>query len=136
MILYSLFSIKITPSLRHIMSPVTWSALPYFPKFLLNGTIFGYKLFNIKCVFLLRLQLLSPNVSHTRKNSSRYFKFTYFFYLKYCIFLTDFKETCFLLDIFPKNPQISNFKHLGVDLFHADTGTARHDKASSRFSLF
>jgi len=39
-------------SMRHILSlPVTCLAVQYFPHYLINGTILGKKLLNIKCVF-------------------------------------------------------------------------------------
>jgi hypothetical protein len=46
-------------------------------------------------------------------------------YVKYLLFLSDFKETNFL-DVYPKKPQISNFMEIcaeGDVLFHADGRT-------------
>jgi hypothetical protein len=51
---------------------------------------------------------------------------------KYPLFLSDFNETEFSLQIF-KNTQISNFmkiRPVGAYMFRTD----RHDKANSRFS--
>jgi hypothetical protein len=44
---------------RIILSSVACLAVPYFSHYLINGTIFGEKLLNIKCVLWFVLQLLS-----------------------------------------------------------------------------
>jgi hypothetical protein len=44
---------------RTVLSSAVCLALPYFLYYLINGTIFGKKLLNIKCVFLFPLQRLS-----------------------------------------------------------------------------
>ena len=44
---------------RIILSSVACLALPYFPHYLINGTIFGKTLLNTECVFRFSLQMLS-----------------------------------------------------------------------------
>ena len=50
-----------------ILSPVACLALPYFPHYLTNSTIFRMKLLNIKCVFLFSVICLK----YSKKNSAR-----------------------------------------------------------------
>jgi hypothetical protein len=52
-----------------------------FTHYLINDTIFGNALPNIKCVFYLSLQLASEKNSHFKKNLSRYdHKCTYVYF--------------------------------------------------------
>jgi hypothetical protein len=52
---------------------VMWPVWLYhiFPHYLINSTIFGNKLLNIKCMFWFSLQHVW-NISHSKKNSARY----------------------------------------------------------------
>jgi hypothetical protein len=44
--------IQYATRMRHIkFSPLAYLAASYFPRYLVNGTIFGNKIVNIKCVF-------------------------------------------------------------------------------------
>jgi hypothetical protein len=55
------------------------------------------------------------------------------------LLLSDFNETCNFLYRLSKITQISDFMKLrpvGVELFHADGQTDRHDEPNSRFSQF
>jgi len=53
---------------RIILSTVICLAVPYFLLYLNNGTIFGKKWLNIKCVFWFSLQLLSETCLILRRN--------------------------------------------------------------------
>jgi len=46
-----------------VFSSVAWLAVPYFPHYLINGTIFENKLLNIICVFWFSIYLLSDHFS-------------------------------------------------------------------------
>jgi hypothetical protein len=55
-----------------ILSSVACLALPtiFFPSYLINGTIFGKKLLDIKCVSVFSTAFVC-NISHSMKNSVR-----------------------------------------------------------------
>ena len=58
---------------------------------------------------------------------------------KYSLFLSDFNEIEFSVNIFSKNAQISNFmkiEPLGAELFRTDWQTDRRDEANGPFSQF
>jgi hypothetical protein len=46
----------------------------FLPHYVINGTIFGENLWNMKCVFDLLYKFVSD--SNSEKNSGRYYKFT------------------------------------------------------------
>ena len=57
-----------------ILSSVACPALQYFSTYPINGTILGKKLLNIKCVFLISLQLLSETFLILRRNEREMIK--------------------------------------------------------------
>jgi len=104
-----------------------------FPRYLINGTIFGEKnLLHIICAFLfsetlLTLRRIRRDIIITVHRSSCEVPP---FFLPHChetrVFSTDFQ----------KNTRIPNFmkiRPVGTELFHADKPD-RHDEANSRFS--
>jgi hypothetical protein len=66
-----------------------------FPRYLINGTIFGKKLFNTKCVFQISLKLLSETFLILRRTERDIIKkCTYIgLHVKYRLLLSDFNET-------------------------------------------
>ena len=60
-------------------------------------------------------------------------------HVKYPLFLFDFNETWIISTDFEKNVQISNLmkiRPVGVELFHVDRQTDRHDEGNSRCLQF
>jgi hypothetical protein len=55
---------------RILLSPVACPAVLYFATYLINGTIFGKKLLNTKCVFWFSLQRLSETFLILRRIKS------------------------------------------------------------------
>jgi hypothetical protein len=84
---------------------------------LINGTIFGKKLLNMKCVFCLKHFSFQEEFSGVLSQ-------TYIgHHVKYPLVLTHFKRNLNFLHRFSKKPQISNFmkiRPVGVELFHKD----------------
>jgi hypothetical protein len=78
---------------RVLLTSVACPDLPYFSHYLINGTIFGNKLFNIKSVFLFSLQHLSKTILILRRNERDMIKNVYWSSCKYPLFLSDFNET-------------------------------------------
>ena len=108
---------------------------PFFRHYLINSTIFGKTLLNIKYVFWFSLQLLSEifilrrihqDIVVNVETSS----------CKVPVVLVGFELNLNFLDIFSKQKtEISNFikiRPVGDELFHAN----RDDEANSRFSQF
>jgi hypothetical protein len=94
-------------------------AVPYFPHYLINGTIFGKMSMNIECVFWFHLQPLSETFLILRrtehiniKNVSRSSCYCCQILLK-LEFLWNFQNTSNLIKICP----------VGAELFHADGWT-------------
>ena len=82
-------------------------------------------------MFTFPLQLLSENISHSKKNSARFRKYLH---VKYRLIVSNFKET----GIF-KNSQVSNFMKIlpmGAELFHAGGQTDRNTKSVFTFRNF
>ena len=101
-----------------------WSVWLYhiFPRCLINSMSFGQKLLNIKCVFWFSLQIFARNISHSKKNSARYYhKCTRYFFLPV-------NETLIFSTDFSKNTQIPNFmkiRPVRTELFRADRQTTK-----------
>jgi len=72
-----------------------WPAPLYniFPHYLINGTIFGEKLLNIKCVFWFSLQIMSETFLILRKLNEIWSWTHNGLHVKYRLFLSDFNET-------------------------------------------
>jgi hypothetical protein len=115
-----------------------WPVWPYhiFPHYLINGTIFGKMLLNIKCVFWFSLQLLSETfliliriqrdiIINVRRSSC-----------KAPLFLSDFNETWILLTDFRKifKYQIS-WKCVQWEP-SCSMRTDRHDEDKLLFAIF
>ena len=64
----------------------------FFPHYVINGTIFGENLWNIKCVFDLLYNFVSKS-SNSEKNSGRYYKFTQIGQVKHSLVLSRFNDT-------------------------------------------
>jgi hypothetical protein len=62
------------------------------PHYLMNGTIFGKKLLNVKCAFWFSLQHLDWNISHSKKNSAMYYRNINWFSRQCQSFLSGFNE--------------------------------------------
>jgi hypothetical protein len=71
-----------------------WTVWLYhiFPHYLINGTILGKKLLNIKCVFWFSVQLLSETFLILRRIEILS-KMCVGLHLKYPLFVSDFNET-------------------------------------------
>ena len=63
-----------------------------FPHYLINGTVFGKKLPNVKCVFWFSLQLLSETFLILRRNERDVTKNIYWSACKVPAFLVTFNE--------------------------------------------
>jgi hypothetical protein len=114
--------------MRHIiLSPVACPAPPYFfSRYLINGTIFGKKLLNIKCVFWLYLQILSQTFLILRTIQRDTVINVYKSSCKVPVILFRCLWNSNFLDIFCKNIQISSLikiRPVGAELFHADRQT-------------
>jgi hypothetical protein len=110
-----------------------------FPHYLINGTILGKTLLNIKCVFWFSVQLLSETFLVIRRIQRDIVINVHRCSCKVPLLLSDFNETSIFSTVVRKNPQISNFMKIlsvGAELFHADRRTDRHDEADSRCSQF
>jgi len=88
--------------MRHIFICGLSSCTIFFPHYLRNGTIFEKMLLNIKCVFWFSLQLLSETFLNLRRTQRDTIKNVngYGRHVNWTLFLSDFKETLNLLNIF------------------------------------
>jgi len=93
-----------------------------FPHYLINGTIFGKKLLNIKCVFWFCLQHLSETFIILRRNEQDKMKSVWWYSCKAHVILVIFQWNLNFLNIFSKNTQTSNFMEIRpveTNKFHA-----------------
>ena len=107
----------------------------YFHKYLINGTIFEKKIFNIKCVFWCSLRCLFEKFLILRRTERRMIIYVCWYLRKVAVILVRFSEYLNFLDIYSKNTDTSHFmkiRTVGDYLFHAD----RHGEADIRFSQF
>jgi hypothetical protein len=122
-----------------------WPARLYkiFPHYLINDTIFGKTLLNLKCVFWFSVQLLSETFLILRRTLRDIIKSVngYGRHLNCKLFLSDLKGTWIFSTDLSKHTQIPNFmkiRPVGAELFHADRQTDRwtdkFDEANTRFS--
>jgi hypothetical protein len=105
-----------------------WSVWLYriFPYYLINGTIFGKKSLNIKCVFWFSVQLLSETFLFLRRIQRDITINVHRSSCKVPLLLSDFNETWIFWTDFSENAQLSNFmkiRPVGGELFHADGRT-------------
>jgi hypothetical protein len=112
-----------------------------FPHYLINGTIFGKTLLNVKCVFWFCLQLLSETFLILRRIQRDIIINVRKSALKYPLFMSDCNETRILSTDFRKilKYQISYNSYSGsrvVPCGRTDRQIDRHDEANCRFSQF
>jgi hypothetical protein len=120
-----------------------------FPHYLINGTISGEKLLNIKCVFRFCIKLLSETFVILRRIQGDIIWNGRRSYVKCLLLWSDFNETWNFLHRFSKSPQIQYLMKIlpmGAELFHAyrhrETDrpaggwTDKYDEAKCRFSQF
>jgi hypothetical protein len=103
-----------------------------FPHYLINGTIFGKKLLNIKCVFCIYLQLLSETFLILRRIQWDIIN-VHRSSCKVPVILVRFKW-----NRFSKNTEIRNFmkiRPVGAELFHAVRQTGM-TKLITTFRIF
>jgi hypothetical protein len=97
-----------------------------FPHYLTKGRMFGKKLLNIKCVFLLPLQILSEIFIFLKRIQRDININVYRYSCKVTVIFVRFQRNLIFLTIFSKNSQIPNFIKIfpaGAELLHADTHT-------------
>jgi hypothetical protein len=105
-----------------------WSVWLYhiFPHYLINGTIFGKNLLNIKCVFWFYLQLLSETFLILRITERDIIINVHRCSCKVPLLLSDFNETCIFWIEFRKILKFENFiktRQVGAELFQAEGWT-------------
>jgi hypothetical protein len=109
-----------------------------FPQYLINGTIFGKKLLNIKCVFWFYLQLLSETFLILRRIQLDIIVNVHRSSCKVPLLLSDFNETWNVSrQILEEYSDIKFYKNSSSGSRVVPCGrTDRHDEANSRFSRF
>ena len=108
----------------------------FFPLYLINGTIFGKKLSNIKCVFWFPLQILSETFLIPRKIERDTIKTAYWYSHKVPLIPVRYECNFNFLYRISKNSPISNLMKvgpLGVELIHADRGADRQTDRHNEF---
>ena len=116
-------------------------------QYLLNGTIFGKKSLNTKCVFWFPLQLLSEAFLILRRTERDMIKMYIGLHVKYPLFLSDFNEIWIFSIYFEKYKNIKFHEYPSsvngvVPWGQTDKQTDGHtyiyiyDKANSRFWEF
>jgi len=90
---------------RHIVIRDLPGSTIFFPHYLTNGTIFGEKSLNTKCVFWFALQGLSQTFLILRRNKRDIIKNVNRLHVKYRLFLLDCNETWVLCTDFRKIPK-------------------------------
>jgi hypothetical protein len=101
-----------------------------FPHYLINGTIFGKMLLNIKCVFWFYLQLLSETFVIVRRIQRDIIINVHRSSCKVPVILVRSYWNFKFLDRMSKYTQISNLmkiRPVGAELFPADGQTERHE---------
>ena len=115
------------------------SGSKYSSVFSLMALLGEKKLLNKNCVFWIFQQLSSETLLILGRNGRHMIKNVYWSSLKVPVIVVSFQWNSKSLDTFSKNIRIHKFMNIrpvGVELFHAEGRTDRHDKAHSRFSQF
>jgi hypothetical protein len=111
-----------------------------FPHYLINGTIVGEKLLNIKCVFLFSLQLLSETFVILKRIQRDIVINVHRIHVKYELFSSDFNITELLWidfrNILKYNISCKSVEWEPSCYMRADGRTDRYAEANSRFSQF
>jgi hypothetical protein len=114
-----------------------------FRHYIINGTIFGKTLLNVKCVFVFPLQFLFKNVLILRRILRYIFINVKTYLCKVSFSLVRFESKLNFLDRLSKEPQMSYFikiRLVGAELFHAERlkngRTYKHNESNSTFSQF
>jgi len=110
-----------------------------FPRYLINGTIFGKKAIEHKMSVSIFSTTSVWNISHSKKNSTRYDQ-KYILVFWYPLLLSDINENCVFSTGFR---EIFKYKILWKSVkwepswsMRKDGQTDRHDEANSRFRSF
>jgi hypothetical protein len=127
--------------IQHAMSMGLFVMCPallyeHFPHFQINGTYYGKKSLNIKCVFWFSLHFLSE-IFLIQRRTERDIINIYWSSCKIPVILVGFEWQFSYLDRFSKNTQIPNYltiRLVEAELSHADGRRDRYDKTNSRFS--
>jgi len=110
------------------------------PHYLINSTIFGQTLLNIRYVFRFSLRLFSEIFFILKKISATYeYKCTQVFRYSTCYSCQILMELEFYPQIFEKSSNIKCHENqtVGVDLFHAyGQKDGRHNEGNSSFTQF
>ena len=108
-----------------------------FPHYLINGTIFGKKLLNIKYFLILSTSIVW-NVSHSKTNSARWRTYMYFFMKSTRHSCWTSVELEFSGQIFEEYSDIAFHENpsSGSGVVHVSGRTDRHDEVnSSHFAI-
>ena len=114
-----------------ILLSVACLALLYFSTLCHKLHDLKKKLFNIKCLLWLSLQLSSEKFLIQRIIERDTIKNVYWYSCKVFIILVRFQWDFNFLDRFSKNTQVSNamkIRPVGAEMFHANRGTDRHEE--------
>ena len=109
-----------------------------FRHYSINGTIFGKKLLNIKCVFSFSQQLLSKTYLILRiVKRDIVINVWKRLHVKYPLFLSDFNKTWIFSTYFRKSRNIKFHQNPSSGSWVVPCGqTDKYDEANSRFSQF